>query len=96
MAYAGPEPLFYYHRIEALTHVGISTATIALWLAWSLGIIGLVIARIFPVRWLGGLLLAAICVFYLSCCPSGYLDDLENFMLSPEQQQRIELPDHKS
>jgi hypothetical protein len=96
LAYAGPEPFFEYQRIDALGHIGVSTAAIALWLVWSLGVLGLIAARIFSVGWLGGLLVAATCVFYLTLCPSGYLDDLENFMLSPEQQQRIKLPEHKS
>lgn len=91
ISYAGPEPLYEYHRSEALVHIGVSTATIALWLVWSLGIIGLIATRIFSVWWFGGLLPAAICIFYLSFCPSGYLDDLEDCMLSPEQQRRIEL-----
>jgi hypothetical protein len=95
-AYAGPEPFFNYRRADAFTHIGIATAVIALWGAWSLAILGLVISRVFSVKWLAGLLLAAIASFYLHCCPTGYLDDLENWMLSPEQQRNIELPAQKS
>jgi hypothetical protein len=96
MAYAGPEPFFRYQRADAIFHIGLSTAAIVIWLVWSFGILGLVIAGVFRVAWLSGLLLAAICIFYLQCCPTGYLDDLENFMLSPEQKQGIELPQHNS
>jgi len=96
MAYAGPEPFFQYQRADAIFHIGLSTAAIVIWVVWSASILGLVIAGVFRVAWLGGLLLAAICIFYLQSCPTGYLDDLENFMLSPEQRQRIELPQHKS
>jgi hypothetical protein len=95
-AYAGLEPFFYYHRGDAVTHIGVSSSVIALWLAWSLGVVGLVVARVFHPLWLAGIAVALVCVFYLTGSPSGYLDDLENFMLSPEQQSRIELPKHKS
>jgi hypothetical protein len=34
-----------------------------------------------PLPWLALLLWAAVCVFYLSYSPSGYLSDLENHIL---------------
>ncbi len=95
-SYAAPEPFFYYQRADANRHIGVSTAVMFLWAVWSVSIVGLVVAGVFRARWLGGLLLAAVCTFYLQCSPAGYLDDLENFMLSREQQQCIELPKHKS
>jgi hypothetical protein len=83
------------HRIDALAHIGLSTAAIALWIAWSLGVIGLVVGGVFGRWWLASLLVATICIFYLTICPERYLYDLENFMLSAEQQQRIGVPIRK-
>jgi hypothetical protein len=91
-AYAGPEPFFDYRRSDAFTHIGLSTAAIALWVAWSIGIVGLVVAGVFGRRWLIGLLVPAICIFYLIMCPDGYLYDLEHFMLSTKQQEQIGVP----
>jgi hypothetical protein len=96
MAYAGPEPFFHYQRGDAIFHVGLSTAAIVIWLVWSIGIVMLVAARVFGIAWLSGLMWAAICIFYLQGCSFGYLDDLENYMLSPEQKQGIDLPRHNS
>jgi hypothetical protein len=79
-------------RSDAFTHIGLSTAAITLWAAWSIGIVALVVAGVFGRRWLISLLLPVICIFYLIMCPFGYLDDLEHFMLSPKQQERIGVP----
>jgi len=96
MGVAGPEPFFGYRRGDAIQHIGVCSAIIGLWIAWSLGVIGFVVARLFRMRWLWGLLLAAACTFYLQAAVGGYLDDLEDFMLAPEERQQIERPRNTS
>ena len=88
LAYAGPEPFFEYHRIDAILHIGVSSALIALWIAWSLGIVVAVATRMLGVKWLGCLLIAAVCIFYLILCPLGYLGDLEDYIMPHYQQQK--------
>lgn len=88
-SYLGPEPFYEYRIADAIAFVGLSTALIALWCAWSLGLVALVIAGVLSRRWLFALLVAAICSNYLFASVSGYFYDLEHFMLSPEQQTRM-------
>lgn len=96
MGVAGPEPFFYYSRSDAIQHIGGCSAIITLWAAWTIGVVSLVITRALNPRWLWSLMLAAICVFYLQAAVGGYLDDLEDFMLAPEERQQIERPRNTS
>lgn len=91
-SYAGPEPFFEYRSENVLAFIGLATAGIAFWLAWSLGIVVLVIAGVLRRRWLFALLAAAIGLYVLLPTVGGYLFDLEHFMLSAEQQKRLGIP----
>lgn len=96
MGVAGPEPFFGYRREDAIQNIGGCSAIIALWAVWALGVVSLVIVRVLSLRWLWGLLLAVVCVLYLQAAVGGYLDDLEDFMLAPEERQQIERPRNTS
>ena len=82
MAYAGPEPFFEYRRLDAILFIGGISAAIALWVAWSVTLIGAVLLRAFRPWALLGLPVAAVSIFYLQLGVRGYLDDLEQFMLA--------------
>jgi hypothetical protein len=82
-AYAGPEPFFEHRRVDAILFVGGICAAIALWAAWTLCVVVAVLRRVFGFRALFALVVPAIAVFYLYQGVAGYLDDLEQFMLSP-------------
>ena len=96
MGVAGPEPFFGYDRGDAIQNIGVCSAIIGLWIVWILGVVCLVLFGVFRMRWLWGLLLATVCVFYLQMAVGGYLDDLEDFMLASEERQKIERPRNTS
>lgn len=78
---ANDEPYMAYDRDDAVMQVGLGTALIVLWCCCALIVGVLAATRKLPLPWLALLLWAAICVFYLSYSPSGYLNDLENHVL---------------
>jgi peptidoglycan/LPS O-acetylase OafA/YrhL len=78
---ANDEPYGVYRRYDAVVQVGIGTALMVLWGCCALAVVVLVAARKLPVWWLALLLWAAICLFYLSYSPFGYLADIENHVI---------------
>jgi O-antigen/teichoic acid export membrane protein len=91
-SYGVHEPIYDYQREDAVAFIGLSTSVIALWLIWSLGVLALVVFGILSRWWLLALLVAAFGVFMAVCCLDGYLNDLEHYLLSPEQQTRLGIP----
>lgn len=87
LAYAVPEPFEEYHRSDVLVFLGVSSAVVALWLVWSVLLSLAIAGGVLMKRWLFGLLLPVICIFYLQFCPLGYLDDMEDFMLRKPAEQ---------
>lgn len=78
---ATDEPYMAYRRYDAIVQVGLGTAFIALWCCYALFVGFLVAARKLSIVWLLLIGWAAICVFYLSFSPLGYVSDLERFIL---------------
>ncbi|MCA9147646.1 MAG: hypothetical protein KDA92_00035 [Planctomycetales bacterium] len=78
---ASDEPYGVYRRYDALVQVGLGTALIALWCSWSVAVVVFIVAQKLPKAWLSALLWVAICLFYLSFSPVGYLKDLEQFVI---------------
>ncbi len=78
---ATDEPYMGYRRSDAIVQVGVGTALMVLWCCCSVAVVVLVGTRKLPIAWLALLLWAAICLFYLSTCPLGYLGDIEKFVL---------------
>jgi hypothetical protein len=74
---ATDEPYMGYRRYDAIVQVGIGTGLIVLWCCGVVAVVVLVAARKLPAWWLVLVLWAAICLFYLSYSPLGYLADLE-------------------
>jgi hypothetical protein len=70
-----------YDRKDVVMQVGVGTALIVLWCCCGVAVVVLAGTRKLPLPWLALLLWAAVCVFYLSYSPSGYLSDLENHIL---------------
>jgi hypothetical protein len=80
---ANDEPYGAYRRYDAIVQVGVGTALIVFWCCCSVAVVVLVGARKLPAWWLALLLWAAICLFYLSYSPLGYLQDIEKFVIPP-------------
>ena len=78
---ANDEPYLGYRRYDAIVQVGVGSALIVLWCCYCIAVALLVAARKLSVAWLVLLLWGAICVFYLSYSPLGYLEDIEKFVL---------------
>ena len=78
---ASDEPYMMYRRYDALVQVGIGTALMVLWGLWAVAGMLLVGNRKLSPWWLALLLWAAICVFYISNCPLGYLADIEKYVI---------------
>ena len=83
MQYAVDEPYFAYRRHDAIVQVGIGITLMVLWCCYSVAIVFLVGARKLHSWWLAILLWAAVCLYYLSFSPLGYLHDVENFVIPP-------------
>lgn len=79
---AEDEPYGQYRRADAILQVGVGSALMALWAAGAVLVIGLVVTRCVPAAWLVLVLWAAFCLFMLSYSPIGYLQDLEQHVLS--------------
>jgi hypothetical protein len=75
------EPYMYYSSNDAFDQLIVASVAIAVWFCYAAAIVVLVGCRQISAAWLGMLLWCTICVFYLSSCPLGYLDDLERFIL---------------
>ena len=78
---ATDEPYMAYRRYDAIVQVGFGTAFIVLWCCYALLVGFLVAARKLSLVWLFLIGWSAICVFYLSFSPLGYVSDLERFIL---------------
>jgi hypothetical protein len=74
---AGPA----YRRYDAIVQVGVGTALMLLRALCSAAVVTLVARRRLSPAWLALLLSAAICLFYLSYSPRGYLEDLEKHVI---------------
>ena len=59
------------------------TALIVFWCCFALVVGVLAATRKLALAWLAMLLRAAVCVFYLSYSPTGYLSDLESTIMVP-------------
>ena len=80
---ASDEPYMGYRRYDAAVQLGIGTALMALWGCFALGMLMLAATRKISAWWLAVLPWAVICLLYLSQCPLGYLQDIENFVIPP-------------
>jgi peptidoglycan/LPS O-acetylase OafA/YrhL len=80
---ANDEPYMGYRRYDAVVQVGLGTALIVLWGCCSVAVLVLVRKKKLSAAWLALLLWAAICLFYLSSSPLGYLEDMERFVIPP-------------
>ncbi len=78
---ATDEPYMAYRRYDALVQVGFGTAFILLWCCYALFVGFLLMTRKLSLLWLLLIGWAAVCIFYLSFCPLGYVSDLERFIL---------------
>jgi hypothetical protein len=78
---ATDEPYGRFSYYDALVQVVVGTGLITAWGCWSLVILALVVRRKVSFWWLTLLLWAAVCAFYLSFSPLGYLDDLQSIIL---------------
>ena len=78
---AHDEPYTGYRRYDAVVQIGVAAALMALWCCWFLAVSVLVAAGKMRRYWLPLLLWAAICLFYLSESPLGYLGDIERFVI---------------
>ena len=72
---ATDEPYAAYRRYDAIVQVGVATALMALWACYVIALVVLVAARKLSAWWLALLIWAAICLFYLSSSPLGYLGE---------------------
>jgi hypothetical protein len=78
---ANDEPYLNYRRVDVVTQVITSTVVMTLWGSYSLLILALIVRRRISAAWIIMLLWCVVCGVYLSACPIGYLDDLEQFVL---------------
>jgi len=72
-----------YRRYDALVQVGVGASLMVLWCCFTLAVLLLAASRKISAWWLATLPWAAICLFYLSSCPLGYLQDIEKFVIPP-------------
>lgn len=79
---ANDEPYMVYRRLDAIVQVGIGSALIVSWVCLSLIVAILVATGKLSKRWLAVLILAAVCLFYTSFSPRGYLNDLQKHILT--------------
>jgi peptidoglycan/LPS O-acetylase OafA/YrhL len=84
---ANDEPYMAYRRYDAVMQVGVGTALMVLWGCSSVTVLVLVRKRKLSAAWLALLLWAAICLFYLSSSPLGYLEDMERLVIPPSGGQ---------
>ena len=80
---AADEPYGLFSKFDAFLMVGVGAALIALWIVWAISVCIVVACRRLAWQWLFALLWVAICVFYLSFCPFGYLSNVQELMLPP-------------
>ena len=78
---ANDEPYVGYRRYDAIMQVGVGTALMVLWGLCSIAVVVLVARRKLSLAWIALLLWAAICLFYLSYSPLGYLVDIEKHVI---------------
>ena len=78
---ATDEPYGRFSLYDAFVQVVVGTGLITAWGGWSVVILALVTRRKVSFWWLTLLLWAALCAFYLSFSPLGYLDNLQNIIL---------------
>ena len=83
---AADEPYMGYRRSDAVVQVGIGTALMLLWGCFAIAVLLLTTTRKVSRWWLVVLPWAAICLFYLSYAPLGYLQDIEKFVIPPSAQ----------
>ena len=81
MTGATDEPYMEYQHGDLLGQVVVATAVLTLWGCFAVAIPALVLGRFVSAKWLFVLVWVAMCVFYLSECPLGYISDLEQFIL---------------
>jgi len=84
---ATDEPYEAYRANDAFEQLVIGTALIALWCCYSVVVVTLVATQRITRDWLVIIVWAAICVFYLSCCPLGYVHDLDHFIFPSRSGQ---------
>ena len=75
------EPYFEYRHADAFTQIAVGSALLTVWACFAVAVLVLIGLRQLSMRWFAGVVWAAICMFYLSCCPLGYLNDLEQNIL---------------
>ena len=77
---AGDEPYTVFHRSDAMVQIGVAMVLMLLWVQLAIGIgLGVARRRVSP-WWLPLLFWVLICEFYLSYCPSGYLQDISSYV----------------
>lgn len=81
---ASEEPYGVFHKSDAVTQVGIAMILMLMWLQLGIAIVVGVVCRRISIWWLTLLVWVLICEFYLSCCPFGYLDDIERFVIGAQ------------
>ncbi len=70
-----------FHYGDAFVQVVVATLLITLWAVWIVGVAIICIAgRLHPL-WLLTVVWGIACSFYLCSSPTGYLYDLEHYML---------------
>jgi hypothetical protein len=78
---AGDEPYFVYRHSDAFTQIVIGTSLFTMWGCFAVFLAVSIFAKHLSKKWIAGIVWAVVCMFYLSCCPAGYLHDLEQFIL---------------
>ena len=76
---ANDEPYFSLKKADAMVQVGLGSALIAIWTAWSLTVLVLAARRVISFMWPALILWALVNVFYLSHGINGYLSDVIRF-----------------
>ena len=80
---AQEEPYGKFIPTQALVQVGLGSILIAFWLQWTAIVVVLLTLRRVRYAWSLGILWSAMCLFYLSNCPLGYVEDIARFAVSP-------------
>jgi len=77
---ATDEPYVSFHRSDAIVQVGVAMLLMLLWVQLAAGVIWGVVRRRISAWCLPLLILVLICEFYLSYCPSGYVQDITRYV----------------
>ena len=77
---ATDEPYVTFHRSDAIVQVGVAMLLMLLWIQLAAGMILGVVRQRISVWWLPLLVWVLICEFYLSYCPSGYVQDITKYV----------------